>query len=108
MHLMRPKHQGLHPKVLRVSSVEGGGIIEAWDEMAAIHAALSRDGRLGRLRAEQGRRWFWGEVQTLVSETILENAVLATEAARLEHEVAEGSALPFAAARSLIRRLGPA
>jgi LAO/AO transport system kinase len=108
MQLMRPKHQGLYPKVLRVSAVEGAGIAEAWDEMAAIHVALARDGRLGRLRAEQGRRWFWGEVQTLVSEAILENAVLAAEAARLEHAVAAGSALPFAAARDLIRRLGPA
>jgi LAO/AO transport system kinase len=108
LHLMRPKHQGLHPKVLTVSSVEGVGIGQAWDEMAAIHAALAHDGRLGRLRAEQGRRWFWGEVHTLISETILEDPVLATEAARLEHDVAEGSTLPFAAARALIQRLGPA
>jgi len=108
MHLMRPKHHGLHPKVLQVSSVEGTGIIEAWDEIAAIHAALARDGRLDRLRAEQGRRWFWGEVQTLVSETILENASLAADAARLEHEVAEGAMLPLAAARTLVRRLRPA
>src|SRR5215831_2828779 len=65
MHLMRPKHQGFHPKVLQASSLRGAGITEAWEEMAAIHAALARDGRLGRLRAEQGRRWFWSEVQTL-------------------------------------------
>jgi GTPase len=108
MHLMRPKHQGLSPKVLMVSSVEGIGIAAAWDEMSAIHAALAYDGRLGRLRAEQGRRWFWGELQTLISETILEDASLAAEAARLEHDVAEGTTLPLAAARALIRRLSPA
>jgi LAO/AO transport system kinase len=108
LHLMRPKHQGLYPKVLKVSSVEGKGIGEAWAEMEAIHGALAGDGRLGRLRSEQARRWFWGEVQTLISETILEDSGLARDAARLEESVAGGAELPSAAARALIGRFRPA
>ena len=108
LHLMRPKHPGLYPKVLKVSSVEGRGIGEAWAEMAAIHAALAGGGGLGRLRAEQSRRWFWGEVQTLISETILEDAGLAQDAARLEESVSGGATLPSAAARALIGRFRPA
>jgi LAO/AO transport system kinase len=108
LHLMRPKHQGLYPKVLKVSSVEGQGIGGAWSEMTAIHQILSQDGRLGRFRAEQARRWFWSEVQTLISETILEDAGLAQDAARLEENVAGGAALPSAAARALIGRFRPA
>lgn len=103
LHLMRPKHQGLYPKVLKVSSVEGKGIGEAWSEMAAIHAALAADARLSRLRAEQSRRWFWSEVQTVLSEAILSDETLAGRASALEHDVTGGTALPYTAARTLIR-----
>ena len=103
MHLMRPKHEGLSPKVLTVSSVEGANIAEAWKEMAAIHAALAKDGRLERLRAEQFRRWFWSEVQSVVSETILGDDKLAREASQLEDAIAKGRALPTAAARALVK-----
>ncbi|MGZ5931241.1 MAG: methylmalonyl Co-A mutase-associated GTPase MeaB [Rhizomicrobium sp.] len=106
-HLMRPKHIGLQPKVLSVSSLEGSGIATAWDEMAAIHAALSEDNRLARLRAEQARRWFWGEVQTVVSETILSNAHMAAEAAALEKAVSAGIATQYGAARSLMAAILP-
>lgn len=101
-HLMRPKHLGLAPKVLSVSSIEGSGIAGAWQEMTAIHARLSADNRLGRLRAEQSRRWFWGEVQTVTNEAILTNTRLAGEAAALERAVVDGVATPYGAARTLL------
>ena len=104
LHLMRPKHPGLFPKVLRVSSLVGQGIAEAWTEMTAVHAALASGGGLARLRAEQARRWFWSEVQTLVSETILEDTVLARDASGLEAAVSGGGTLPSAAARTLLGR----
>jgi LAO/AO transport system kinase len=103
MHLMRPKHHGLHAKVLKVSSVAGTGIGEAWTAMAAFHAALAADGRLERLRAEQSRRWFWSEVQTVVSEAILSDATLSSRAVGLESDVAGGLVLPYAAARALVQ-----
>jgi len=102
LHLMRPKHQGLYPKVLKVSSVEGQGIDEAWREMEAFHTALAKDGRLSALRAEQSRRWFWSEVQAVLNETILADASLSNRANALENDVAKGQALPYAAARALI------
>jgi len=102
MHLMRPKHEGLAPKVLTVSAVEGANIAEAWNEMAQIHAALANDGRLDRLRAEQFRRWFWSEVQAVVSERILGDEKLAHEASQLEDAITKGRALPTSAARTLV------
>ncbi|HJW42680.1 MAG TPA: hypothetical protein VJ476_15815, partial [Rhizomicrobium sp.] len=104
LHLMRPRHHGLHPKVLKVSSVIDTGIIEAWDEMVAYHGALAAGGALVRLREAQARLWFWSEVQTLISEAILEDAALSEDAARLEAAVASGGSLPSAAARSLLKR----
>jgi GTPase len=108
LHLMRPRHLGLMPKVLKVSSVVGEGIGATWDEMAAMHAVLARDGRLARIRADQARGWFWGEVQTLVSEAILGDRTLADSAARLERQVGAGQALPAAAARTLLDSFRPA
>jgi LAO/AO transport system kinase len=104
LHLMRPKHLGLAPSVLKVSSMAGQGIGEAWQAMAAIHATLAGDGRLARVRADQARAWFWGEVQTLVSEAILEDRTLAESATTLEGQVGEARALPSAAARALLGR----
>jgi LAO/AO transport system kinase len=94
LHLMRPKHDGLAPKVMAVSSLEGEGIAQAWDEMRRVHAAIDLD----RLRAEQSRRWFWSEVQMLIGEAVMR------EAAGLEDAVARGQALPYAAAREAISK----
>jgi LAO/AO transport system kinase len=95
LHLMRPKHEGLVPQVMAVSSLEHAGIAEAWAAMAAMHAKL----KLGPLRAEQARRWFWSEVQMLIGEAV------AGQAATLEDDVARGKALPYAAARELVEKL---
>lgn len=107
LHLMRPKHIGLLPKVLPVSSLEGVGVAESWKEMVAIRAALSDDGRLGRMRADQARRWFWGEVQTVVNEAILGTSKLAAEAAELERKVVDGTVTPYGAARALLAAIVP-
>src|SRR6476646_389294 len=39
-HLLRPKHLGLSPKVLAVSSIDGTGVANAWQEMTTVHARL--------------------------------------------------------------------
>ena len=73
--------------------------------MCSIHSALASDGRLSRLRTEQSRRWFWNEIQTVLSETILEDAGLRERAQALENSVAEGNTLPSSAARALVEAL---
>jgi len=98
LHLMRPKHAGLAPKVMAVSSIENLGIAEAWKELVAAHRAID----LERLRAEQARRWFWSEVQAVLSEAILSDQGLARRARAFEGDVVHGKALPYAAARALI------
>jgi LAO/AO transport system kinase len=95
LHLMRPKHPGLAPKVMPVSAIEGHGIVEAWAEMADIHKALP----LTSLRADQARRWFWSEVQMMIGDAVAEQARV------LEDDVASGALLPYAAARALLERL---
>src|SRR5579872_2662241 len=84
MHLMQPKHAGLLTKVTTVSARENLGIEAAWLAISDLHNTLSTDGRLARLREGQLRRWFWSEIQSVVSENILARPKLATEARRYE------------------------
>jgi len=104
LHLMRPKYKALPPKVMHVSALKGLGIGEAWSEIQSFRLALVEGGHLTRLRAEQGRRWFWAEVEAVLKEAILSDGGTAAEAARAEAEVVAGKALPDAAARALLAR----
>jgi GTPase len=103
LHLMRPRYPELPPEVLKVSSVENQGIVEAWAAMQRLHRALERAGHLKRLRQDQLRRWFWSEVQALLVEEIAHDRKVSAEAARLEASVLSGEMLPDAAARALVR-----
>jgi putative protein kinase ArgK-like GTPase of G3E family len=101
MHLMRPKHEGLSANVMSVSSIRDLRIAEAWAAMKTLHTTLAEDGRLSRMRQDQSRRWFWNEIQTVISENILSEPALAREAQKFEREVAAGKLLPYVAARKL-------
>ncbi len=105
LHLMRPKHEGMPAKVLTVSSLEGKGISESWEAMKVFRDGLAKDGRIQRLRADQSRRWFWSEVQTILNEELLAHHGLREEVKKLENSVIAGQSLPYAAARTLFRRI---
>ena len=105
LHLMRPKHAGLAVDVLKVSALEGKGISEAWSMMESMHKTLRRTGQLKQLRSAQLRRWFWSEVESVLHEELRNRADLAEEARKLENAAASGRTLPFAAARTLFRRI---
>src|SRR5215472_5688947 len=102
LHLLRPRHAGVPARIMSVSSLAGIRIGESWTAILQLHATLKRQGHLERLRSEQSRRWFWNEIQTVISEKIAASTVLAKEAAALEAAVVEGRALPYAAARKLL------
>lgn len=105
LHLMRPKYSGVSPDVLKVSSIEGSGIEQAWRAMQTLHASLAKAGHLKQLRADQARRWFWSEVQAALGEALLARKDLAEESRKLEASIVAGRTLPFVAARSLFRRI---
>ena len=105
LRLMRPKYPTLPPDVLKVSALEGIGIAEAWNFMRDLHAKLKERGHLKHLREDQARRWFWNEMQTVLSEDILSNEKLGKEAKKLEASVVAGKALPYTAARALFRHI---
>jgi LAO/AO transport system kinase len=105
LHLMRPKYPKLSPQVMQVSSVEGLGIADAWHAMKDLHDKLEKRGHLKHLRENQSKRWFWNELQTVLSEEILSSEKLGKEAKKLEASVIAGKALPYTAARALFRHI---
>jgi LAO/AO transport system kinase len=105
LHLMRPKYPKLSPQVMQVSSIEGVGIADAWHAMKDLHDKLEKRGHLKHLRENQARRWFWNELQTVLSEEILSSEKLGKEAKKLEASVIAGKALPYTAARALFRHI---
>jgi LAO/AO transport system kinase len=105
LRLMRPKYPTLPPDVLKVSALEGTGVAEAWNFMRDLHNKLMQRGHLKHLREDQARRWFWNEIQAVLSEDILSNEKLGKEAQKLEASVAAGKALPYTAARALFRHI---
>jgi LAO/AO transport system kinase len=105
LHLMRPKHEGMPVKVHTVSSLEGKGIAESWEAMRLFHNSLAKDGRIQRLRADQAKRWFWSEMQTILNEELLAHHALREDVKKLESSVVGGKSLPYAAARTLFRRI---
>lgn len=105
LHLMRPKYPTLPPSVMQISSFDGTGITGAWNTMKDLHDKLIKGGQLKRLREEQSRRWFWNELQTVLSEEILSSEKLGKEAKKLEASVVAGKALPYTAARALFRHI---
>ncbi len=102
LHLMRPKYPGLQAHVRKVSALLGEGIEGAWLDMAAYQEALANGGHLIRLREDQARRWFWSEVEAVLTETIAGDPKAAAAASGLEAAVVAGRALPHSAARALI------
>jgi LAO/AO transport system kinase len=106
LHLMRPKHEGIAPVVMAVSALEDRGIGEVWTKLKSLHESLSEGRRLERMRANQSRRWFHNELQAAIGDIFLSNKKIAAEAESLERAVAEGKALPHAAARLLVKSLG--
>ena len=103
LHLMRPKYPGLFPNVLKVSALKREGIDGAWKAMEGFREALVAGGYLKDLREQQVRRWFWSEVEAVLSEEIAADPATSVAARTLEASVVAGQALPHAAARRLIR-----
>jgi putative protein kinase ArgK-like GTPase of G3E family len=75
--------------------------------MRLFHTSLAKDGRLQRLRADQSKRWFWSEMQTILNEELLAHHALRQDVKTLENSVIAGKSLPYAAARTLFRRILP-
>ena len=106
--LLRPRHDGLEPEVLSVSSVAGIGIDEVWSAVTGSHTHLVDTGQLADLRAQQAEAWMWEEIRAGLVERFRADPSVRSQLVESERAVREGRVTPGAAAQDLLDRFGSA
>jgi LAO/AO transport system kinase len=93
------------PKVLLVSSANGNGLKELWEEICNFRRHRMETGKLEERRKEQATYWMWKHLQTLVLRRTKEDAVLRVKAEELNKKLAAGRMTPRLAAEELLQSL---
>ncbi len=104
LHLLRRRAQDADgfPKVMLVSSREGAGLKEAWDEMQTLSNWRKSNGYWDKCRQSQAIRWFEQEVNLgLLAK--LETTKVKAKMQQLSQLVASGTLSPADAAQQLLK-----
>jgi LAO/AO transport system kinase len=102
MRLLHGRHPGWERQVVLASSIDGGGIGEAWDAVAALHRHLADTGALAAIRREQAVGWMWDEVR----QALVEHArARLGDVGEVVQSVRSGVLAPTSAAQQLLTRL---
>jgi LAO/AO transport system kinase len=104
LHLMRPKFENWFADVRLVSSTEGKGIDQVWNDIQTFQRQLKSTGAWDRQRRSQNVAWLWGELREGLLTLLTENKDAKAELARFEALIAKGEAAPPAAARAILAR----
>jgi LAO/AO transport system kinase len=104
LHLMRPKFENWFANVRLVSSTEGKGIDQVWNDIQTFQSQLKSTGAWDRQRRDQNVAWLWGELREGLLTLLTENKDARAELARFEALIAKGEAAPPAAARAILAR----
>lgn len=102
--LMRPKYEAWRAETATVSSLNGEGIDTVWDTVDRYRQAMTADGALERLRADQSVRWMWKQIEASLLEELKRDARLAGLLGDLEGQVAAGRLSPTRAARRVLEQ----
>lgn len=98
LHLLRPKVPGWEVPVLPVSSLEGSGVDDVWQQVETFDRHLNAiDAQQGR-RADQAAAWMWAEI----SDELITSFRRRPAIAEVEAEVRAGRLSPTSAARRLL------
>jgi LAO/AO transport system kinase len=104
LHLMRPKFENWFADVRLVSSTEGKGMDQVWNDIQTFQQQLKSTGAWDRQRRDQNVAWLWGELREGLLTLLTENKEAKAELARFEALIAKGEAAPPAAARAILAR----
>jgi LAO/AO transport system kinase len=104
LHLMRPKFENWFADVRLVSSTEGKGMDQVWNDIQTFQQQLKSTGAWERQRRDQNVAWLWGELREGLLTLLTENKEAKAELARFEALIAKGEAAPPAAARAILAR----
>ncbi|MGR3542304.1 MAG: methylmalonyl Co-A mutase-associated GTPase MeaB [Hasllibacter sp.] len=98
----RPEDPDGFPKAMTLSALQDQGVAEAWEEIAALHAARRDSGALAARRAAQAREAFDAELRALILERMAADPDTARRAEALREAVGTGARAPAAAAREAL------
>lgn len=102
LRLLHPMTADWVPEVLTCSSLEGTGIPEIWSRIGDFRSIVETSGAMAQKRAEQARRWMWGEVDENLLSAFRRHPDVREKLAELEARVSESRLTPSAAAQILL------
>ncbi len=102
---MRPKFDGWSAEVRLVSSTEGRGIAEVWNDVERFRATLAPSGAWDRQRRDQRVAWLQTELREGLLAALTQDPAISAELAKLEAVVAEGAMAPPVAAKAILAHL---
>lgn len=102
LRLVHPSGAEWQVPVRAISSLEGTGIAELWQEVERFRALHQQTGAWARRRAEQARSALWAEIGANLLDRFRAAPSVAARLAALEAEVMAGARTPAAAARTLL------
>jgi LAO/AO transport system kinase len=102
LRLLHPPTADWLPEVVTCSSLEGTGIAEIGALVGRFRDQVRASGALEARRAEQARRWMWGEVNEHLLAAFRTHPGVRANLAELERMVADARLTPSAAAQSLL------
>lgn len=100
--LLTPRWGAWTPQVLACSAVEGTGIAQVLEAVAAFHEAVGTTGELARHRSHQAEACLWSEVQEVLLERFRADPGVHTRLHELEEAVRTGLRSVPSAARELL------
>ncbi|XP_046901762.1 methylmalonic aciduria type A protein, mitochondrial [Hypomesus transpacificus] len=103
LKLLRKKSKSWNPKVVRVSSETGEGIVELWGKIAGYQDAALASGELLVRRRAQQKVWMWSLIQENVLQHFRNHPAIQAELPHLEARVTRGAISPGLAADLLLK-----
>ncbi|MEM8799181.1 MAG: methylmalonyl Co-A mutase-associated GTPase MeaB [Pseudomonadota bacterium] len=105
LSLMRPKHIGWQPPVLKVSALTGRGLDAVIGQIGRFFDHLNESEALERLRADQRVAWFRDELAQQVWEHLHQVPELSHMLATETDKVRAGKRAPTAAGHALVKQI---
>lgn len=103
LKLMRKKSTTWRPKVVRVSSQTGEGIVDLWDTMLKFKGVGVESGELLKRRRSQQKVWMWSLIQENALRHFQEHPSVGAVLPQLEERVTRGEISPGLAADLLLK-----
>lgn len=101
LHLFPPTESGWQPRVLTCSALEGEGMGEIWQLIAAYQQHAQTKGWFQEQRQRQNLNWMHAAIDYLLKQQFYQDPQLNKELKRMEGEVKEGRMAALSAASFL-------